>query len=131
MTTTAHAVAELQAQGFALTDIVVLSGRGRATSALLSAEKIGPHTTKRFTGDYSRDGDPVWSQGELLVESIYRYKGQSSPAVVLSEISFKELTSKERRKLFVGITRAQMAIEIVLTAQADTLLSARLGSDTM
>jgi superfamily I DNA and RNA helicase len=54
----------------------------------------------------------------LLVESIYRYKGQSAPAVV-SEVNFAELSPLERRKIFVGMTRGQMAVEIVLSTQAE------------
>jgi hypothetical protein len=120
---TAHAVKELLEQGFAIGDIVVLTGRGRNKSILLSAEKIGPYKTKHFTGGYTRDGDPIWSEGDLVIDSIYRYKGQSAPAIVLSEVSFSELTPVERRKLFVGITRAQMAVEIVLNGDAERLLS--------
>jgi hypothetical protein len=129
ITQTARAIAELQAQGFALSDIVVLSGRGRSKSALLSADKIGPYKTKHVTGEYTRDGDPIWSEGDLMVESVYRYKGQSAPAIVLSEVSFTELTPIERRKLFVGMTRAQMAVEIVLTGNAEKSLMAIFNSE--
>lgn len=73
----------------------------------------------RFTGAFTRNGDPVWSAGDLLVESIYRFKGQSAPAVILSEVDFTELTYQERRKLFVGMTRAQLNLQIVLSSQAE------------
>jgi superfamily I DNA and RNA helicase len=59
----------------------------------------------------------------LLVESIYRFKGQSAPAVVISEIDFEALSPSERRKLFVGMTRAQMAVEVVMTAAAEQSLT--------
>lgn len=127
---TAHAVKELLAQGFAIGDIVVLTGRGRSKSALLSADKIGPYKTKHFTGEYTRDGDPIWSEGDLVIDSVYRYKGQSAPAIVLSEVSFTELTPFERRKLFVGITRAQMALEIVLNGDAEKLLMVAFNTGT-
>ena len=61
------------------------------------------------------------------MESVYRYKGQSAPAVVLSEVDFAELTTTERRKLFVGLTRARMAVEIVLSPQAERCLADALG----
>ena len=54
-----------------------------------------------------------------MIESVYRFKGQSTPAVVLSEIDFAEMTDTERNKLFVGLTRAQMAVEIVMSPAAD------------
>ena len=124
-----RAVSALLARGFALSDIVVLSNRGRANSALTGLRQIGPWATRQFTGGYDRNGEPQWTEGELLVESVYRYKGQSAPAVVLAEVAFEELTQQERKKLFVGLTRAQMAVQIVLTAGAERTLLAAIDSE--
>jgi hypothetical protein len=124
---TESAVLNLLERGYALADIVVLSWHGRSKSRLLNAEFIGRFTTRRFTGAYTRNGDPVWSEGELMVESIYRFKGQSAPAVILSEVDFTELTNKERRKLFVGMTRAQLNLQIVLSSQAEACFAGVLA----
>jgi len=121
------AVNGLLARGFALGDIVILTGHGRSKSKLLNAQRIGRFTTRRFTGAYSREGNPVWSNGDLMVESIYRFKGQSAPAIILSEVDFTELTDQERRKLFVGMTRAQLNLQIVLSAQAEACFASALG----
>ena len=43
----------------------------------------------------------------MLVESVYRFKGQAAPAVILTEIDFEVLDDKAVRKLFVGATRAR------------------------
>lgn len=114
-----RAVASLLERGFQLHDIAVISSRGRANSALTGKRQIGPWRTSQFTGEYSRAGEPIWTEGELLVESIYRYKGQSAPAVILAEVAFETLTQLEKTKLFVGLTRAHMAVEMVLTAEAE------------
>jgi superfamily I DNA and RNA helicase len=124
---TERAIVSLLEQGFALADIVILTGHGRSKSKLLNAESIGRFTTRRFTGAYTRDGDPVWSEGELMVESIYRFKGQSAPAVILSEVDFTELTAQERRKLFVGMTRAQLNLQIILSVQTEACIATVLG----
>jgi superfamily I DNA and RNA helicase len=76
-------------------------------------------------GTYDSAGNALWSEGELLVETIYRFKGQSAPVVVLCEIDFKELSSKELRKLFVGFTRAQLRLECLLSEAASALLMSR------
>lgn len=110
-------------QGFRVEDVVVLSSHGRSKSALLNAETIGSYSTRRFTGNYTRDGEPVWTTGDLLVESVYRFKGQSAPVVILAEIDFAEITPLERRKLFVGMTRGQMQVDLVMSAQAEAELS--------
>lgn len=123
---TEAAVAALLARGFALDDIAVVCGRGRDRSLLLNRVAIGPHRTRRFTGEYDRAGEPRWSDGELLVESVYRYKGQSAPAIVVAEFDFDRLGDSERRKLFVALTRAQMALELVLSAPAERCLAAQL-----
>ncbi|MGJ7917791.1 ATP-binding domain-containing protein [Massilia sp. LXY-6] len=118
------AVAALLARGFALNDIAIVCGRGRERSTLLNRAQIGPWRSRRFTGEYDRNGEPRWSSGELLVESVYRYKGQSAPAVVVAEVDFAELDDAARRKLFVALTRAQMAAELVLSARAEACLTA-------
>lgn len=123
---TERAVASLLEQGFAYSDIVILTGHGRSKSKLLNTDRIGRFTTRRFTGAYTADGDQVWSDGELTVESIYRFKGQSAPAVILSEVDFTELTAQERRKLFVGMTRAQLNLQVVLSQQAEACFSSAL-----
>lgn len=116
---TALAVDVLISRGFNIQDIVVLSGRGRVKSQLLNVDKIGLYSTSHFTGNYSPDGEQVWTKGDLVIESVYRFKGQSSPAVILSEVDFSIMTDVERNKLFVGLTRAQMAVEIVLSCDAE------------
>jgi hypothetical protein len=124
---TADAVDDLRARGYGIGDIVVLTGHGRAKSALLNSDHIGAYTTRRFTGKFSRNSDPIWTDGELVVESVFRFKGQSAPAVVLSEVDFVELSPSERRKLFVGLTRAQMAVEIVVSPTAEAVFAALLA----
>lgn len=125
---TAEVVVGLLARGFGIADIVVLTGHGRSKSALLNAEQIGPYKTRRFTGAFSKNSDPIWTDGDLLVESVFRFKGQSAPAVILSEVDFVELSPLERRKLFVGLTRAQMTVEIVVSPSAEAVFAALLAA---
>jgi hypothetical protein len=124
---TAQVIEQLLQEGFGLQDIVVLSGHGRNKSILLNSAAIGSFTTRSFTGKYSSDGEPIWSTGDLLVESVFRFKGQSAPVVVMTEIDFTELTDLERRKLFVGMTRAHMRVEMVISKQAEACFSILLA----
>jgi hypothetical protein len=125
---TEAAVSALLARGFALADIAIVTGRGRDKSALLNRARIGQWGTRRWTGEYDRNGEPRWSNGELLVESVYRYKGQRAPAVIVAEFDFAELDERARRKLFVALTRAQMAASLVLSASAERCLVAALAA---
>jgi len=115
----------LLADGFAADQIAVITFAGRERSEMLAAPSIAGLTTRRFLGSYDSAGNALWSEGDLLVETIYRFKGQSAPVVVLCEVDFKELNAKERRKLFVGFTRAQLRLECILSTEAEKLLMSR------
>ena len=111
----------LWADGYTPEQVAVISWRGLQQSDVLQHDQLGGHPTRRFTGRYDSAGNPLWTDGTLLAESLYRFKGQSAPAVVLCEVDFEQLGERERRKLFVGLTRAQVRMELVLserTAQA-------------
>lgn len=120
---TARAVDKLIESGFKVEDIAVLTARGHGRSTLLGQDRLGRHTTRRFRGGYSKNGDPVWTGGDLLIESVYRFKGQSAPAVVLTEFDFDQIDAMERRRLFVGMTRAQMALSMVLSEKAERTMA--------
>lgn len=119
---TAQAVQSLISRGVAVENIAVLTGRGHANSSILRKNQLGDFTVRRFTGQYSVDGEPIHTDGNLLLESIYRFKGQSADGIVLTEFDFETLDDPVRRKLFVGMTRAHLAVELVLSAQADSAL---------
>ncbi|MBI4753880.1 MAG: hypothetical protein HY778_00320 [Betaproteobacteria bacterium] len=81
-----HAMA-VPTPGFRRDDVVLLSFRGREHSALLAFDQIGPHTLRRFSGSHDLLGQPVYSAGEVLAESVHRFKGQSAPAAALARVS--------------------------------------------
>ncbi|NBO41450.1 MAG: DUF2075 domain-containing protein [Betaproteobacteria bacterium] len=105
---------ELWASGYAPAQVAVVSFRGVKNSRVLAMEQLGGHSTSRTTGQYDEAGNALWHEGELLVESVYRFKGQSAPVVVLCEVDFEELSPVNARKLFVGMTRGQVRVEVVL-----------------
>nr|WP_295080759.1 AAA family ATPase [uncultured Roseateles sp.] len=124
---TAQAVQRCIDKGFALADIVVLCWRGRERSQVMSEARLGGWSTQRFDGTYDDQGRPSWTDGELRVETLRRFKGQSAPAIVLTEVNFEQLAPQECRLLFVGMTRASMHLELVMTAAAERALAARLA----
>jgi hypothetical protein len=106
--------------GYKPEQVAVISYHGAKTSAVLSLEQLGGFKTKRFS-KYDDVGNALWTDGDLLVESVYRYKGQSMPVVVLCEIDFEELTEKDKRKLFVGLTRGQIRVDVVMSEKSASL----------
>ncbi len=55
-----------------------------------------------------------------------RFKGQAAPAVVLTECDIAQLDDMNRRLLFVGLTRAQMHLEWVMSAETSGMLEKAL-----
>jgi superfamily I DNA and RNA helicase len=90
---------------------------GAQNSEVLKLDELGGYKTKRFS-KYDAAGNALWTDGALLVESVYRFKGQSMPVVVLCEIDFEELTEKDKRKLFVGLTRGQVRVDVVMSEKS-------------
>lgn len=123
-------VAAVQAclkEGLELQDIALLVWRGREQSALLKLDRLGDWTLSKFTGAYDSRGEPVWTDGDLRVDTVRRFKGQSAPAVVVTEVDFDTLDALRRRLLFVALTRAQMRVACVLSAAAERVLMARFA----
>jgi DNA polymerase III delta prime subunit len=112
--------------GFSTDEIALLSFAGRDNSLTLKQDRIGAWTLKRFTGKFDKSQNAIWTQGDLLTDTIARFKGQSAPVVVVTEVDFTEPTPRDLMKLFVGFTRAQYRCECVLSEEAEKSLYARL-----
>jgi superfamily I DNA and RNA helicase len=67
-------------------------------------------------------------EGELFIDSVHRFKGQSAPCIVFTEIDFEELDEAALRKLFVGMTRATMKLVLVVSERAAAALRDRLSA---
>lgn len=112
--------------GIRKADIALLTFRGRDHSRFATLDRLGPHALKSFTGTYDMLGAPVYTPGDLLVESVYRFKGQSAPCAILTEIDFETLDDAARRKLFVGMTRATLKLILVMSARTRAVLGTRI-----
>ena len=115
---TKRAITQALSLGFRKQDIAVLSFRGREGSALSALDQLGPHRLRSFTGKYDLFGNPEYREGDVLLESIYRFKGQSAPCVILTEVDFDTFDERTARKLFVGATRATLKLIVVASQRA-------------
>lgn len=125
---TKKALTQGLAAGFKRQQIAVVSFRGREHSSLFGLDRIGPHGLRTFSGRYDLLGNPEYSAGDILLETVYRFKGQAAPFVVFTEIDFAELDERTARKLFVGATRAAMKLVLVASERAVALLQDRLAA---
>jgi hypothetical protein len=109
----AKAITACLRQGFTREQIVVLSMRGHEKSRVLAQSALGPHSLRHFTGQYDEKGGQLFTQGSIYAESVYRFKGQSAQAVVITELAFEEFSETDFKKLFVAMTRAKLMLVIV------------------
>ncbi|MGS1025693.1 ATP-binding domain-containing protein [Burkholderia glumae] len=120
---TKRAITQALSLGFRKQDIAVLSYRGRESSVFTPLDQLGPHRVRRFTGKYDLFGTPEYQEGEVLLDSIYRFKGQAAPCVILTEVDFETFDARAARKLFVGATRATMKLIVVASQRAAARLA--------
>ncbi len=118
----AKVVSDLLARGFSHSQIVILTTRhvvtpGAPRSALDGLERVGNYRLRRFTGDYDLFGNQLTSRGQITFDSVGRFKGQESPAVILVDVDTEPADQEQAdRLLFAGMSRATVRLELVVRA---------------
>ena len=125
---TENAIRDLIADGYAPESIAVLSFRGVLSSKLLSDDisELAGLKIKKFT-EYDNHGHALWSNGQLFVDTLFRFKGQCADAVVLTEVDFDDWNENVKKRLFVGLSRARLMATLVVTERVSALLDQKLG----
>ena len=125
---TISAVTRCIGSGFKRSHVALVTYRGRERSKLAAYDKLGPYPLRSPTGQYDLFGNALYAEGDLLIDSVLRFKGRASPCVVFTEIDFETLDDAAVRRLFVGATRATMKLTLVVSERAGRVLADRLGS---
>ena len=114
----ARIIQSLVRDGFTHDDIAIVTCRGTHNSVFSKLDRVGGLKLRRFTGDYDSHGNQVRTEGQLAFDSIYRFKGQEAPAVILVDINpQQDRIDKELRLLFCGMTRATIRLEMLACAE--------------
>lgn len=125
----------IQQQGFKHKEITLLSFQGRKKSHLINLDRIGDFNLNSFTGNYDDKGNPIHNvsvdnvnkDNNIIFDTVYRFKGKSSPAVILTEIDFYKYNDDIMKRLFVGATRATMSLILVMSEQAANIFMQKLS----
>lgn len=112
--------------GFKRPHIALVTYRGREHSRLTPLTRLGSFPLKAPTGRYDLLGNPILTDGDVLIDSVHRFKGRAAPCVILTEIDFATLDDAAIRRLFVGATRATLKLILVATDSATAVLRERL-----
>lgn len=111
-------VCRLLKEGYGTHQIALVSFAGKEHSQLLSMPTVAGFALRKPTGQYDQAGNALWTQGELLADTVGRFKGQSAAVVVLTDIDFETLDERVLHKLFVGFTRARLRLECAVSRRA-------------
>lgn len=107
-------VGRLLTERFQTKQIVVLSCRGLESTVFKNIQRVGNHTLSRFTGEYDLFGNQICSKGQILFDTVRRFKGQQEAAVILTDVDPREShLQQELQVLFCGMTRATVRLEII------------------
>ena len=108
--------------GFKRSQVAVVTYRGREHSRLAPYDRLGPYRLRAPTGRYDLLGNALSTEGDVLIDSVHRFKGRAAPCVVLTEIDFEALDETAVRRLFVGATRATMKLSLIVSERSARLL---------
>ncbi len=126
---TRRAITRAIGLGFRRDMIALVTFRGREHSRFTPLDHLGPHRLRAFSGRYDLFGEAQYSDGDLLIDSVYRFKGQAAPCVIFTEIDFATLDPLTVRKLFVGATRATLKLIFVASERAAATLDTTSRQD--
>jgi superfamily I DNA and RNA helicase len=111
-------VTELLRLGFSHGEIVILSMRGLARASLTQEKRVGSFTLSRPTGGYDLLGNQLFEKGQLRFDTVYRFKGQQAPAIILTDIDpGEDRFDHTQRLLFSAMTRATVRLELLVREQ--------------
>lgn len=118
----ARRIQEISKVGFKPEDIAIVSCRGMQSTALANLSQIGKHKLRKFTGKYNDKNEQIYTDGDVYFDTIYRYKGQQAPVVILVDL---DNTIKKNDWavgiLYCAMTRATLRLELVVQADCPWL----------
>ena len=92
-----------------------------------STAPAGSPSTVSVRAYVDADGTGTFTAGDVLIDSVHRFKGRAVPCVVFTEIDFEVLDEAAVRRIFVGATRATMKLTLVVSEAAARVLLDRMS----
>lgn len=108
-------------RGFTADQIVVLSACRAERAVFHAVDRLAAVALRRFRG-YDSVGRPMFTDGHLLCESIWRYKGLEAPVIIMTDVDPVHghsdkgpvLAPREVTALYCGMTRATWRLELLM-----------------
>ena len=107
----------LSRQGFRPEQIAIISLRGREGAIFSDQTSAGGERLRRYTGEIDDERRPVYTEGALHAETIYRFKGQQAPAIIVTDVVLSgdaDKAAREEALLWCALTRATVTCELLV-----------------
>lgn len=109
----------LSRQGFQPEQIAIISLRGQQNTIFSDQMRAGGERLRRYTGDIDDERRPVYTEGALQAETIFRFKGQQAPAIIVTDVALSadaDEVDREEALLWCALTRATVTCELLVQA---------------
>ncbi|MGJ8670589.1 MAG: NERD domain-containing protein [Oceanococcus sp.] len=108
-------ITSLRRDGFKNEDIVILTCKGLDKSELYQLNRIAGVDIRKFTLKYDVEHKPIYTDGQILFDSVHRFKGGQAPCVILIDVDPPDWRVESGRPvLFCGMTRATVRLEMLV-----------------
>ena len=113
-------IEKLLGQGFRDGDIVILTTHSvtpgsTPKSVFSNRESVGRYKLRTMTGEYDLFGNQCMTQGRIAFDSVRRFKGQQSPAVIVVDIDSDPARKEYYDQLLLcAMTRATVRLELLV-----------------
>ncbi len=115
---TTKALQDAIAQGFQTKDIALLTAHGLGSSQLIKREGLQEFMFRKPTGAFNKEGNMLFTEGEIFFDTVRRFKGLNSPCVIITEWDYAEFGEKEKSLLYLAMTRASVRLVILMTPES-------------
>jgi superfamily I DNA and RNA helicase len=126
-----HRIKQLEKAGFGPDDVAIISCRGTKSTALAGVSQIGKYKLRKFTGEYNANNEQIYTHGDLNFETIFRFKGQQAPCVILVDLD--DTTKQDDWHtgiLYCAMTRATVRLELITRSDCPWLDTFRANLDS-
>ena len=92
-------------------------------SAFVGQQDLEGVRLTRFTKEYDDNSQPIHTQGQVVFESVGRFKGEERMAVALVDVDPQ--SELERKRLYCGMTRSIRSLHVLVCEQNDLYRTCR------
>ncbi len=100
-------------RGFEPSQIAIVSLSGQSSATLANEKTVAGIGLRRLVPGKYEGSKQVYTDGQIVFDTIRRYKGQQAPLVILTDVDFDPSKSFQKNALYCGMTRATLKLIVL------------------